>query len=127
LEEVIRFESYLSDADLDAELRSRGVFITASQYEGFGIGIVEAMAAGLVVVCRDMQPVNTFFESGKAGLLLSFDGGPQDFERLTGLLRSSAAEATALAAAARSSAGVHDWDAVIPRFVGHYRAVVGGG
>lgn len=126
LEEVIRFESYLSDADLDAELRSRGLFITASQYEGFGIGIVEAMAAGLVVACRDMQPVNTFFESGKAGLLLSFDGGPQDLETLTDLLRSSASEAMALSAAARIAAGVHDWDAVIPRFVAHYRAVVGG-
>ena len=95
-------------------------------FRSFGIGIVEAMAAGLVVACRDMQPVNTFFESGKAGLLLSFDGGPQDLETLTDLLRSSAAEAMALSAAARIAAGVHDWDAVIPRFVAHYRAVVGG-
>jgi alpha-1,3-mannosyltransferase len=126
LEEAIRFEPYLSDADLDEELQSRGVYVSASQYEGFGLGIVEAMAAGLVVVCRDMQPVNTFFESGKAGLLLSFDGSPRDLENLVGLLRAPAPEAAAWSAAARVAAGVHDWDAVIPRFVAHYRAVLGG-
>jgi alpha-1,3-mannosyltransferase len=102
------------------------VYVSASQYEGFGLGIVEAMAAGLVVVCRDMQPVNTFFESGKAGLLLKFDGSPQDLEKLSALLRAPATEAAALSTAARLAAGVHDWDAVIPRFVAHYRAVLGG-
>jgi alpha-1,3-mannosyltransferase len=127
LGDAIRFEPYLSDAALDAELSSRGVFITASQYEGFGIGIVEAMAAGLVVACRDMQPVNTFFESGKAGLLLRFDGSSSDLERLGDLLRLTPAMAADLSSAARLAAGVHDWDAVIPRFVAHYRAVLGGG
>jgi alpha-1,3-mannosyltransferase len=126
LDEAVRFEPYLSDAALDQELGDRGIYITASQYEGFGLGIVEAMAAGLTVVCRDMQPVNTFFESGKAGLLLDFDGSVPDLEKLGNLLSADAPRAAALSAAARVAAGVYDWDVVVPRFVAHYRAVLGG-
>ena len=54
-----------SDADLLKEIAAHSVFITASEHEGFGISIIEAMAAGLLVICRNMSPLDTFVSDGK--------------------------------------------------------------
>ncbi len=124
LEGAVRFEPYLDDAALRQELAGRGVYMSASEYEGFGLSIVEAMAAGLIVVCRDMAPLNTFFINGEAGLLLKFDGGGEDATALERLLRAPRPAALAMSAAARRSATIHDWDSVTPRFVQHYREVL---
>jgi alpha-1,3-mannosyltransferase len=127
LRSAVHFEPFLDDAALRAELARRSVYITASEHEGFGLSVVEAMAAGLVVVCRDMVPLNSFIEHGTCGWLLQFDGTAADHDRLAGLLRLSAAEAETLSAAARRAASVHDWDVAVPRFVGHYRDALGAG
>ncbi|HWJ35758.1 MAG TPA: glycosyltransferase [Steroidobacteraceae bacterium] len=124
LGDAVTFEAYLDDSDLGVELAQRGVYITASEYEGFGLGIVEAMAAGLIVTCRDMVPVNSFFVHKESGWLLRFDGTPDDIQALNELLHITAPKANAMSAAARAAASVHDWDAVTPRFVEHYREVL---
>lgn len=120
----VRFQSFLDDTALRAELEHRSVYITASEHEGFGLSVVEAMAAGLIVVCRDMSPLNTFVSQALNGLLLRFDGGEQDLTALAGLLASGPDGAASLSAAARRAAGEHDWDVAAPRFVDHYRAVL---
>ncbi|MDB6084475.1 MAG: hypothetical protein JWN43_2356 [Gammaproteobacteria bacterium] len=124
LNECISFEPYLDDSDLEAELAARGVYISASEYEGFGLSIVEAMAAGLIVICRDMAPVNGFFVHEESGWLLEFDGTPRDLESLERFLHIAAPQERAMSLAARAAATVHDWDAVTPRFIEHYREVL---
>ena len=126
LTDVVRFEPFLDDEALRTELTRRGVYITASEHEGFGLSVVEAMAAGLIVVCRDMVPLNSFIEHGKSGWLLRFDEGPADRECLAQLLRSTAEDTSRMAMAAREAASAHDWSVVVPRFIGHYRDVLAG-
>jgi alpha-1,3-mannosyltransferase len=120
----VRFESFLTDEALRQELGNRSVYITASEHEGFGLSVVEAMAAGLIVVCRDMVPLNSFFEHGRSGWLLQFDGGRADLELLAELLSSTPQRAQSLSAAARAAADVHDWDVAVPRFIQHYRDAI---
>ncbi len=124
LGDAITFESHLDDGALRAELTRRGLYMTASDYEGFGLSIVEAMAAGLTVVCRDIAPLNTFFAHGEAGWLLKFDDSPRDLEVLNEILGASRHQAAAMSAAAREAAKLHDWDTVTPRFVQQYRDVL---
>lgn len=124
LDDAIKFAPHLDDASLRTELAQRGVYITASDYEGFGLSVVEAMAAGLIVICRDIAPLNTFFVNGEAGCLLQFDGSDRDFKALGEFLDVSQSRATAMSAASREAARVHDWDSVVPRFVQHYREVL---
>jgi alpha-1,3-mannosyltransferase len=123
----VHFESFLDDAALRSELEHRSVYITASEHEGFGLSVVEAMAAGLVVVCRDMSPLNTFVSQGVNGLLLRFDGGARDLSALGELLSSGPERAASLSVEARRAANEHDWDVAAPRFVEHYRAVMTAG
>lgn len=51
LEDDVLFTGYASEADKAALYRYASVFAYPSLYEGFGIPIVEAMAAGVPVVC----------------------------------------------------------------------------
>jgi alpha-1,3-mannosyltransferase len=124
LDDAVTFSPYLDDTRLRTELAQRGIYITASEYEGFGLSIVEAMAAGLIVICRDIAPLNTFFVHGEAGCLLKFNASARDFDALGEFLRVSQSKATVMSVAAREAARVHDWDLVTPRFVQHYREVL---
>jgi alpha-1,3-mannosyltransferase len=126
LSAAVRFEPFLDDEALRAELAQRSVYITASEYEGFGLSLVEAMAAGLIVVCRDIAPLNTLFENRTSVWFQRFDGSPADRQQLNDLLTIAPAKAAAMGYAARRAAREHDWDVVAPRFVRHYREVLAG-
>ena len=121
LGDSVRFEPFLDDTALRSELAERSVYITASEHEGFGLSVVEAMAAGLVVICRDMVPLNSFIEHGNSGWMLQFDGSEPDMQRLAQLLSSTEKKISMMSDAARQAAGAYDWDSAVPKFVRHYR------
>jgi glycosyltransferase involved in cell wall biosynthesis len=57
---------------LPAVLASHGIFLFPSRYEGLGIALLEAMAAGLVPVASRIRGVtDVVVEDGKSGLLVS--------------------------------------------------------
>jgi alpha-1,3-mannosyltransferase len=124
LQDAVHFEPFLDDIALRAELARRSVYITASEHEGFGLSVVEAMAAGLIVVCRDMVPLNSFVEHGRSGCLLQFDGEAADIRSLSALLSSPPDQTQRMSAAARESAAGHDWSIAAVRFVQHYRKIL---
>lgn len=61
-----------TEHDLNQLIIDSGVFITGSEYEGFGIAVVEAMAAGLPIVCRNIKPLNGFVDR-TTGVLLEYN------------------------------------------------------
>ncbi len=124
MQDHVRFEPFLENRALRTELANRSVYITASEHEGFGLSVVEAMAAGLVVICRDMVPLSSFIEHGFSGWLQRFDRSPEDLERLARLMRVTPEKARSMSAAARAAADIYDWDIAVPRFVDHYRAAI---
>jgi alpha-1,3-mannosyltransferase len=126
LETAVRFEPFLDDASLTSQLNEHEVYITASEHEGFGLSIVEAMAAGLIVVCRNRPPLNSFFTYGQSGWFLQFDGSKTDIQGLNELLLIPPEKVTAMAAAACEAASKYDWALAAPRFVQHYRQVLSG-
>ena len=127
LGDSVRIAPPLSDTDLKAELRQRTVFITGSEYEGFGLTLLEAMAAGLLVVCRDVEPMNGFVQSGVNGLCLDFDGSDADLARLADFVSMDAARQQAMRAASIAFADTYDWPRIAERFIGAYREGVGEG
>jgi len=96
LESQITLSPGLGEAELAAEIRGRGVFVTASEYEGFGLTVIEAMAAGLIVACRDIAPLNEFVAGGETGVHFAFDDSPGDLAAVIGLLDLSPNGAEAL-------------------------------
>jgi alpha-1,3-mannosyltransferase len=125
LSEHIRvLEGSLSDADLLKELAAHSVFITASEYEGFGLSVVEAMAAGLLVVCRNIAPLNGFVVRGKNGLLIDFDGSPSDLSSLRRLCTAPLAQISAMQESARVTAPRYSWNNAINGFIEVYEALM---
>jgi alpha-1,3-mannosyltransferase len=124
LEVQIKFEEFLDDNLLLNELNERGVFITATEHEGFGLSLVEAMAAGLIVVCRNMIPLNSFIKSGESGFFLDFDGAETDLIILNKLLALNEPEAEFISNNARVTSGIYDWKNASQQFLRHYREVL---
>src|SRR5690606_11699928 len=80
--------------------------VTASRDEGFGIPLIEAMAAGTPVVCSGI-PV--FHEIGRDAALYAHPGRPEDFARAVRQLERPG-EWEARSRAARERAEHYTWD-----------------
>lgn len=119
LTSAIRFESHLDDEALLRELHTRGVYVTASEHEGFGLSVVEAMAAGLFVLCRDMTPLNTFVQAGANGGFLGFDAQRNDVQTLSWLGAVDDQGRARGRHAAKAVADLYGWDGVVKQFEGY--------
>ncbi|MBT2325787.1 glycosyltransferase [Variovorax paradoxus] len=126
LEEAVRMHPYIEDAALLQELRQRTVFITGSEYEGFGIGILEAMAAGKIVLCRDIAPINNFVDKGATGFFLDFDMADKDLAVIRELASLDAERCTAMMDAAQAKAKAYDWESVALKFAEQYTQALRG-
>ncbi len=84
-------------------LANTDIYFQPSKTEGFGLAVLEAMAAGLPVVAANVGGIPELVQDGKTGLLVD----PQDIEQmaatLLGLIQRPQ-QAAGLGAAARSAA-----------------------
>jgi glycosyltransferase involved in cell wall biosynthesis len=117
------FTGHVQDEDMPALLNAAEVFAFPSEFEGFGLPPLEAMACGIPVVCSDAASLPEVV--GDAGMLVSpWDVGPwiQAIDRLLGdpALRAGFG-ARGLARARRFS-----WDAAADRTLEVYRSVLAG-
>lgn len=71
LEPSVRFTGYLSDEGLMAAgLREARVLVLPSEYEAFGLVLLEALAQGTPVIATRVGGIPEFIEDGKAGRLV---------------------------------------------------------
>jgi alpha-1,3-mannosyltransferase len=126
LSQCVEIKPFLSIGALREELTTRTVFITASEHEGFGLSIVEAMAAGCLILCRDIEPLNNFVRHGENGIFLQFDGGSEDGARLTRLLQMEENGVLHASNASQERAASYSWQSAITVFVSSYRDAVAG-
>jgi len=66
---VVRLDASRTGDALVAAYRDADVFLSTSAYEGFGLAVVEAMAAGLPVVATSVGGVTDLVVDGETGLL----------------------------------------------------------
>lgn len=108
------------DRGLAGLIARAGVYVTASEHEGFGLTILEAMAAGLAVVARNTPPMNEFV-TAENGLLLNFSDDDQDTTALKDFLTGLKGRAGNLARSAKETANKYSWEQRFGDFLEGYR------
>ncbi len=118
----VRYLGYVAEADLPALTAGAAAFVYPSIYEGFGLPVAQAMAAGVPVVTSN---VSSLPEVAGGGALLV---DPQSAAELTAtmeLLALSPSLRADLAARGRKRAGCFRWEQCARRSLEFFHRVAG--
>jgi alpha-1,3-mannosyltransferase len=116
----VEFLGMVGEEQLLEEYRSATAFVSASEYEGFGISLVEAMAAGCIPVVEANDSFRRIVSHGENGFLTAFER-PDEAAAL--LRRALTAGAGQMPEAARRAAARYAWPAKIEALRRVYEAV----
>ena len=96
-------------------------FVSASDYEGFGLSAVEAMAAGCIPLLNGIETFRNFVSEGKNGFIVDFGNPVVATEKIIGIMEMSAEKKGQLELNARKSVEKYSWKGKIPAYEKIYR------
>jgi glycosyltransferase involved in cell wall biosynthesis len=120
----VAFTGYVPPADLPALYAGAACFVFPSLYEGFGLPVLEAMAAGTAVVASRTGAIPEV--AGDAALLID-PTRPAEIADALATVLGDATLRERLIAAGRARAQGFTWEAVARQTLAVYAAVHGGG
>ncbi|MFH0889587.1 MAG: glycosyltransferase family 4 protein [Candidatus Aenigmatarchaeota archaeon] len=97
---------------------SSHIFVSAAEYEGFGISVLEAMASGCPVVVNDIKAFRNFVTNGKNGYIVDFENTEKAAENIIRVLRS---DLSSVSKNARTCAKQYDWSTGVNRALSEYK------
>jgi glycosyltransferase involved in cell wall biosynthesis len=103
----VRYLGYVPEEDLPGLMRGATIFIYPSLYEGFGLPVAQALAAGVPVVTSNVSSLPEV--AGPGGLLVD-PRSPAEIASAVCRLLESEKLRSELAAAGRARAGEFRWD-----------------
>jgi alpha-1,3-mannosyltransferase len=72
LEENVKFLGKISEAELKKYIDISTFFVSASEYESFGISAIEAMSAGLIPILNNIESFRYFVKSKENGFIVDY-------------------------------------------------------
>jgi alpha-1,3-mannosyltransferase len=81
------FTGEVSERKLFKEYGKARFFVSASEYEGFGISVIEAMTAGCICILNRIESFEHFSENEKNAFLADFENHAQTAERIIEVMR----------------------------------------
>jgi glycosyltransferase involved in cell wall biosynthesis len=106
-----------------ALLRASELLPFPSRYEGFGLPLLEGMAAGTPVISTDIPVVNEIVRDGENGLLIPYDNSAALAHAMLSVLGSPELRARLVAGGQRSLAERFDPRALVAQVIEVYRSV----
>ncbi|WP_051202095.1 WecB/TagA/CpsF family glycosyltransferase [Ferrimonas senticii] len=111
----------LTDAQIKAELRRHSYIVSASEYEGFGMTLIEGMAAGLLPLASAIPSFTRIIEQAQVGRLIEFDQPQQAAEQIAEFHQQLHQHHAAWRAQTIAAAQRYAWPAVAKQFSQHYQ------
>jgi len=126
LNRAVRFAGFVPDESLlAAAFREARLFVLPSEYEAFGLVLLEAMAQGTAVVASRVGGIPEFVEDGKAGRLVPpLDAGALE-SALIALWDDEETRTRMGRYGAESVVPRYSWDRVVDALVDVYREAAG--
>jgi glycosyltransferase involved in cell wall biosynthesis len=117
--ERVRQLGWVPDEELAALYRGARCLVYPSLYEGFGLPVLEAMAAGTAVVC----PAGSPYDEIAGGVAVTCD--PLDPDSIAAALEDASARRAELGPRGQERAAVFTWEQTARATLDVYRAVAG--
>ena len=131
LEELVRrrgvtnnviFTGEISESEKLRLFSKAEFFLSASEYEGFGISVIEAMSAGVPVILNDIDAFRNLVKPFKNGFIINFSK-PEDVKNLILEIKNKN-HIPKISANARKEAKKYDWSSIIKEIENVYRRCV---
>lgn len=100
------------------------IFMNVSQYESFGVSVLEASSCGKPVIVTETGGLPEVVEDDETGYLVSVGSIVQMADAIERLAENVALRATMGTNGRFFAASKYNWDSIIEDMVGHYRNVV---
>lgn len=117
----IKFILNPSKSELEALYRGCEFFVSASEYEGFGISLVEAMASGCIPIVQKNDGFSNIVDDGKNGFFADYSSSGKAAARIISALEMNSAGRKKIAASAAQKANDFSWDGKIEKLEHIYR------
>ncbi len=124
--DAVSFTGTVDEERLLELMAGTRLFISASEYEAFGLSTVEAMAAGMPVVVNRIQAFEDIIDDRVDGLLADFSDAGAAASAIAAALDMEDDEALQLGRRARETASHYDWRNVVDSILDIYRQVLSG-
>ena len=113
------------DAAIRRLIGGCSVMASASDYEGFGIAVVEGMSAGLFPLLSDITPFTRLVNDSGVGINVNFAQPQSAAAAFLARWREVASSYATVRARATAAAAVHGWQHVSARYQALYDDVLG--
>lgn len=117
----VEFLGKIERRELTEHLSKATFFVSASQYEGFGISVLEAMASGCPVVLNDIPAFREFVNHGENGFLVDFTDYESVAALLDGLMEKDLSD---VSKEAMKTAVKYDWKTIVKKIESVYMGAV---
>ena len=101
------FTGKIDDAALNEYKARAKFFVSASDYEGFGISVLEAMSAGIPVIVNDIPAFRSFVKENDNGLFVDYSSPEQASSQIIDFMRN--ADLDKISSNAKKSAMQYDY------------------
>jgi glycosyltransferase involved in cell wall biosynthesis len=127
LEDVVRFEGFLSEEDKLAAFTAADVFVLPSEWEAYGLVLMEAQACGTPCLVADRGGPREVIAPGETGLVVPYGDGEMWTSSLLDLLTDDALLDRMGRAARERAMTVFSWPRIIDQVEEVYGEVTGTG
>lgn len=123
ISDLVHFKGSVSDEELIGLYSESAVFVSASEYEGFGLSAVEAMSSGTLCVLNRISSFEKLLENKSFGRIVDFHNIDQTSKEVLSFLDITEEKYTEFSDAAREYSKNFGWEGVSAQFEEVYKSI----